>query len=182
MTLRWLFILLIMAGIGTIVWQSLPEPPAIVDVGSSRIEFALPDLQGKGQTLPQGELILLNFWATWCPPCRREIPSMVALDKHFAGRGLNIVAVSVDKRLDDLAGFVKEYHMPFQVLHDANTAVSSLYGVFRYPESFLIDRQGVIKHHYIGEVDWMSAPVRQTIEAMLPPIVAKGAIAPSVGG
>jgi len=175
MTARWLVILTVLAGLGALVWQSLPEAPAAVDAGSQHITFTLPDLNGEQQALPVGDVVLLNFWATWCPPCRKEIPSMVQLHERLAASGLKIVAVSVDQRLDDLTGFVKEYQMPFQVLHDADSAISHRYGVFRYPESFLIDRQGTIIQHYIGAVDWMSAPVLGTIEAMLSKPVASRA-------
>jgi len=182
MILRWLLILAGLTGLGALIWQTLPEAPVAVDAGSQRIEFALPDLAGKGQTLPQGEVVLLNFWATWCPPCRKEIPSMVQLHERLGTSGLKIVAVSVDSRRDDLTTFVKEYQMPFQVLHDADSAISHRYGVFRYPESFLIDRDGVILEHMVGAVDWMSPPVLAMIEAALAKPVAKSAATSAAGG
>lgn len=92
---------------------------------------------------------------------------MIALDDRYAADGLKIVAVSVDHRLEDLTRFVGEYNMPFQVLHDGNSAVSQQFGVFRFPESFLIDRQGKVRYHLIGAIDWMSAEVVETIETML---------------
>ncbi|MDX8404986.1 MAG: TlpA disulfide reductase family protein [Mariprofundus sp.] len=176
MTLRWLFLLLVLGGAGGLIWQTLPEAPAKVETGSTYIPFSLPDLSGQMQPLPKGEVVLLNFWATWCPPCRQEIPSMVKLHEQLSAKGLKIVAVSVDQRLDDLKTFVTEYKMPFQVLHDADAAISGQYGVFRYPESFLIDRNGVVQQHFIGAVDWMRAPIRSAIESMLAhPAVADGA-------
>lgn len=182
MTLRWLIVLTVLAGLGAIIWYALPEAPVTVDAGSKRIEFTLPDLNGLPQSLPKGEVVLLNFWATWCPPCRREIPSMAELHHRFAGSGLKIVAVSVDQRLSDLTSFVKEYQIPFQVLHDGDGATSHSYGVFRYPESFLIDRHGIVRQHLIGAVDWLSPPVTSTIQSMLaePPITAS-ATAPAGG-
>lgn len=164
---RWLTMLGILAAIATVVWYSLPESPANIGKGKQAAAFELPDLAGKMQSLPAGEVVLLNFWATWCPPCRKEMPSMVELHDKLAGRGLKIVAVSVDRDRNDLEGFVREYRLPFQVLHDADADVSRRYGVFRYPETFLIDRQGQVRHHLIGAVDWISEPVLQTIEGML---------------
>ncbi len=163
----WLLVAGLFAAIGGAIWMALPEPPAAVNVGDQRSEFRLPDVQGVIHTLPQGEVVLLNFWATWCPPCRQEIPSMAALHDRYAERGLHIVAVSVDQRSEDLVSFMQEYRMPFQVLHDADSAVSRSYGVFRYPESFLIDRNGTVVEHLIGAVDWMSAPILRTIDGML---------------
>lgn len=92
---------------------------------------------------------------------------MAALSRRFAAKGLKVVAVSVDKDAGDLAGFVREYKLPFTVLHDADATTSASYGVFRYPESFLIDRNGVVRYHLIGAVDWMSPQVLQGIEGML---------------
>jgi len=167
MKYRWLLVLGILSGLAVIVWIALPQTEPAVKPGSGTSGFFLPDLQGEMQSLPKGEVVLLNFWATWCPPCRQEIPSMIALDDRYAADGLKIVAVSVDHRLEDLTRFVGEYNMPFQVLHDGNSAVSQQFGVFRFPESFLIDRQGKVRYHLIGAIDWMSAEVVETIETML---------------
>ena len=92
---------------------------------------------------------------------------MAALHDKYAADGLKIIAISVDKRSSDLAKFVDEYRMPFQVLHDADGAIARQYGVFRYPESFLIGRDGKVLHHLVGAMEWMSAPVTKTIESML---------------
>ena len=167
MKYRWLVVLLIMAVIGTTVWLGLPKPEASVKISEASTGFVLPDLQGNMQSLPVGEVVLLNFWATWCPPCRKEIPSMIELHEKFAAQGLKVVAVSVDQSRDHLSSFVREQKMPFQVLHDADSAVSHGYGVFRYPESFLIDKQGKVRYHLLGAVEWMSEPLQKTIEGML---------------
>jgi len=167
MAIRWITVLSVFVGIGAVIWFSLPEAPASVRQGDYLTEFTLPDVKGVMQTAPKGEVLLLNFWATWCPPCRREIPSMARLHDKYASQGLKIVAVSVDQRRDDLVDFMKEYRMPFQVLHDADSAVSRQYGVFRYPESFLIDRDGKVIRHLVGAVDWMSEPIMHTIDGML---------------
>jgi len=175
MASRWLVIVGLIVGIGAAVWLTLPEPPGSVQKGSQTAEFSLPDLAGTLQSLPKGEVVLLNFWATWCPPCRKEIPSMAQLHDKYAADGLKIIAISVDKRSADLARFVSQYRMPFQVLHDADGTVSRRYGVFRYPESFLVDRDGKVVHHLSGEVDWMSASVTQTVETMLSTVSANNA-------
>jgi len=163
----WLLVVFILAGIGAAIWVALPEAPASVKVGDAFKVFSLPDVQGKIHQPQRGDVMLLNFWATWCPPCRSEIPSMAALHDQYAGRGLKIVAVSVDRDLGSLDAFKQEYRMPFLVLHDAESTVSRQYGVFRYPESFLIDRDGNVVEHLIGAVEWMSAPITNTIETLL---------------
>jgi len=166
-TFRWLLLLGIFAAIGGAIWFALPEAPASVRQGDYLTEFSLPDVKGVMQSAPEGEVLLLNFWATWCPPCRQEIPSMARLHDKYAAQGLKIVAVSVDQHRDKLIDFMKEYRMPFMVLQDADSAVSHQYGVFRYPESFLIDRDGKVIKHLVGAVDWMSEPITRTIDDML---------------
>jgi len=164
---RWLIIISILVALGAGFWFALPEAPGTISEGDQITNLNLPDLQDAMQTLPKGEVILLNFWATWCPPCRKEIPSMVKLHKKLSAQGLRIVAVSVDKNRDDLERFVKEHQMPFMVLHDADSTAARQYGVFRFPETFLIDRQGKVRHRLVGEVEWMSEPMIQIVTQML---------------
>jgi len=167
MSKRWglaIGLLLLIAGA---FWFALPESVQPVREGDVAIDFSLPDLQGRQHSLPKGDVVLLNFWATWCPPCRQELPSMAELHRRLAARGLKVVAVSIDQNRQELEGFVRENQLPFQVLHDQDAAVSRRYGVFKYPESFLIDRQGKVRYHMIGAVDWMSAPVLRALNGLL---------------
>ena len=164
---RWLIVMSILVALGAGFWFVLPDAPGTMHEGDVSAVLSLPDLQGQLQGLPKGEVVLLNFWATWCPPCRKEIPSMVELHKKLSAQGLKIVAISVDKNREDLESFVKEQQMPFQVLHDADSIAARQYGVFRFPETFLIDRQGIVRHRLVGAVEWMSEPMIQVLTEML---------------
>jgi len=164
---RWLIVVGVIGMVGVIGVLALPDPAGKVTEGDAAPDFTLPDLAGVQRHLPQGKVVLLNFWATWCPPCRKEMPSMAELHGRLKDKGLTIVAASVDKDRSQLTGFVREYNIPFQVLHDADGAVSRRYGVFRYPESFLIDRHGVIRFHLIGAVEWTEPTVLKTINTLL---------------
>jgi len=169
---RWLFVGGMLAVVGGTVWYALPAATVqvkegSVGEGSMAPDFSLKDLDGVENSLPKGKVLLLNFWATWCPPCRKEMPSMVMLDQKLKDHGLKIVAVSVDQNINDLTSFVREYSIPFEVLHDANIDISHRYGVFRYPESFLIDRSGKIRLHLIGAENWVEPQLYQYIQAML---------------
>ena len=164
---RWLLMGGVLAVIGALGWWSLPEPAGKVVEGEAAVNFSLPDLQGGKHGLPKGKVVLLNFWATWCPPCRKEMPSMVDLYNRLGKDGLAVVAVSVDKDANQLAGFVREYGLPFQVLRDADAAVSRRYGVFRYPESFLIDKSGKVRFHLIGAIEWTDKMMLNTIHNLL---------------
>ncbi|OIO66632.1 MAG: thioredoxin family protein [Zetaproteobacteria bacterium CG_4_9_14_3_um_filter_49_83] len=164
---RWIAALGILVLIGGLAWFGLPEAKQKVREQQPAIAFALPDLQGTSQSLPLGEVILLNFWATWCPPCRQEMPSMVRLYEKYKDQGLKVVAVSVDKNKSALDEFVAEYKLPFTVLHDIDAMVSEQYGVHRYPESFLIGRDGIVQIHQIGAIEWTSDVVTAAVEQML---------------
>jgi len=167
MLTRWLTVIGIVSMIGVGAWLGLPEAKkSMLDDGKAAA-FSLPDLQGKLHGLAEGEVVLLNFWATWCPPCRKEMPSMAALHRKYAGKGLKVIAVSVDRDVNDLSAFVREYNLPFQVLHDADSNVSHSYGVFRYPETFLIDRHGQVRYHLVGAVEWMSESITKGVEGLL---------------
>jgi peroxiredoxin len=150
-------------------------PPGVkpVVIGEQARAFSLPDLNGELQGLPEGKVILLNFWATWCPPCRQEVPSMVELYKKYKDKDFEIVAVSVDKGKSVVVDFVKEQKMDFTVLHDATAEVSQSYAVFRYPETFIIDKNGVIVQHLNGAVEWGDPEFSDYIDELLSkPIVA----------
>jgi thiol-disulfide isomerase/thioredoxin len=111
----------------------------------------------------RGKVILLNIWATWCAPCRVEMPSMERVHRKFAGTDFRVVAVSVD--LDDERGveaFVKELGVTFDVLHDPTTEIQRIYQTTGVPESFVIDRHGVIVKKVIGPAEWDS-PVHETL-------------------
>jgi len=180
MVARWLFAAGIILLIGLGAWLGLPEASRDMMDDGKALSFSLPDLEGKLHGVPQGEVVVLNFWATWCPPCRKEMPSMSALYRKYAGKGLKVVAVSVDRDAGDLAAFVREYDLPFTVLHDADSAVSHDYGVYRYPETFLIDRQGYVRYHLVGAVEWMSDSIIKGIEGLLnEPVQKQGANPPA---
>lgn len=121
-------------------------------------DFTLRALDGKLHRLSEyrGQVVFLNFWATWCPPCRAEIPSMERLNEVLGNKGLVMLAVNIDEDVKDLEAFVKENPHNFTVLSDADTTVQKLYQVFKFPETFVIDQKGEIVEHIVGARDWSS--------------------------
>jgi cytochrome c biogenesis protein CcmG/thiol:disulfide interchange protein DsbE len=117
----------------------------------------------------RGDVVLLNIWATWCGPCRVEMPSMQKLHESFADQGLRIVAVSVDDRgmEDAIREFAKDYGLTFEILHDATGAIKTRYHTTGLPESAVIDRDGTIRKRVAGADDWNSAANRALIERLL---------------
>jgi len=165
---RWLTVGGILAVIVILGMFALPAPAGRVVEGDIAPVFSLPDMDGVEQALPKGKVVLLNFWATWCPPCREEMPSMIKLHNQLQDQGLVVIAASIDKNVDKLSAFIREHSIPFQVLQDTDTNVSrQLYGVIRVPESFLIDRQGKVRFHLIGAVNWTDPTVLKAINTML---------------
>ncbi len=143
------------------VAASAPKP------GDPVPEFSLPGLDGKPVTIPKGKVVLINFWATWCPPCRMETPSMVDLYRKLRERGLEILAVSVDKSDADVEKFVREYGIPYPVLRDPDARIAHAFGVFKYPETFIVDRRGIVRHHVIGAINWMDPTAVRALEELL---------------
>ncbi len=118
----------------------------------------------------RGQVVLLNIWATWCEPCRVEMPSMEALHKSLGSKGLKIVAVSVDEPgfEKEIRDFVRQYALTFQILYDPDrNGIRKRYQVTGYPETFVIGRDGVIRRKVIGAVDWNSKGNRALIEHLL---------------
>lgn len=125
----------------------LSEDMFPVSVGSKAPDFTAVDLTTQDTvTLAdyEGEVVLLNLWATWCAPCREEMPSMERLYNILGPEGLKIVAVSVDFGSDEVEEFVEEFGLTFDILHDRAQRVDAIYQTTGLPESFVIDRHGVI--------------------------------------
>jgi cytochrome c biogenesis protein CcmG/thiol:disulfide interchange protein DsbE len=122
--------------------------------------FALPDLAGRVHRLSDthGKVVFLNVWATWCPPCRMEMPSMEQLYRRLKGQDFVMLAVSEDAEgSDPVRAMVEEAGLTFPVLLDPQGEVSPRYGVTGYPETFIIDRQGMVVEHIVGPEDWSTA-------------------------
>jgi peroxiredoxin len=137
------------------------------DVGKAAPDFVLPDLGGARHGLGElkGRVVVLNFWATWCPPCIDEMPSLERLHQVAGDKGVEVLAVSVDERFSDIEDFVKKYRLSLTVLHDEGKKVSRRYQTFKYPETYILDRDGILKSKVVGPRDW-SAPsvIRDLVE------------------
>lgn len=116
----------------------------------------------------KGKVVLLNFWATWCPPCRQEMPSMMKLNTAMSGKPFQMVAVSIDEGgKQDIESFFKQsgYNLPTYL--DADGSASKLYGITGVPESFIIDKQGVVVKKVIGGLAWDSPEVLSFLEGLM---------------
>ncbi len=136
---------------------------------SSAPEFSLKNLNGKSIALSsfKGKIVLLNFWASWCPPCLAEMPSFKKVYGEMKSRGLEVIAVSADKSVNETREFTDKKGFDFAILMDENRAVTKQYKVFSLPTTFLIDRKGIIIEKFFGEYDWSSPEMKKKIEKLL---------------
>jgi thiol-disulfide isomerase/thioredoxin len=143
-----------------------------VEVGSRAPDFGAVDLAtGDSVSLRdryRGAVTLVNVWATWCVPCRVEMPAMEQLYQSLAPRGFRIAAVSIDEGSpEDVQAFRQELGLSFDILQDRSTRVQQIYQTTGVPESFLLSREGIIVKRVIGAHDWSSAVNRALIERLL---------------
>jgi cytochrome c biogenesis protein CcmG, thiol:disulfide interchange protein DsbE len=141
------------------------------DVGEAAPVYVATTLAGDSLSLAslKGEVVLLNVWATWCIPCRKEIPELQALHQELSGRGLRVVGVSVDEGNadEDVAGFAKDFSMTYTILRDPGEGVSNAFRVPGVPSSFLIDRKGIVRWRRIGVFKTDDVQFRAALEASL---------------
>ena len=142
--------------------QPLKEGTAIVD-------FELESLGGGKRTLSsfKGKVVFLNFWATWCGPCRQEMPSMERLYQRLKGKGLEIVAVNLQEDERSVRKFVNEYKLSFPVLLDKTGRVGSMYGARSIPTTYIVDRKGYVVAGTIGTREWDTEEYVRFFERLL---------------
>jgi thiol-disulfide isomerase/thioredoxin len=130
-------------------------------------DFAGRDLEGKLLKLSElrGKVVLLNFWGTWCPPCREELPELVALHHDLHGRGFEIVSIDVGDEKERVPGFVAEHHLPYRVLTEER--VADLYRVTAFPTNLVIDPRGHIRFVAEGYSEEAIPDIRRVVEHLL---------------
>jgi peroxiredoxin len=134
-----------------------PSSGAQLAKGRPAPNFSLPDLDGQmvGLADHRGKVVLLNIWATWCPPCVEEMPSMEKLYQELEGEGFEILAVSIDESgAQDVLPFMKKHKLSFPALIDPKGTIKDLYQTTGVPESFIIDKDGILVEKVIGPRDW----------------------------
>ena len=141
--------------------------------GALAPDFVLPRLDGSVQKLSnhRGNVVMVNLWATWCPPCLAEMPLLDSIVETYASRGLVVLGIASDDDQAAVEQFVRKESPRMEILLDPGGAVGTQYGITGYPETFLVDREGRLQHKFIGplpEVDGKPAPeVTAVIEGLL---------------
>ena len=133
--------------------------------GGAAPPFELQDLSGRSHSLAdyRGKVVLVNFWATWCEPCRAEMPSMDRLRSSLQGKPFEVLAVNLAEPLSRIEKFAAEMPLRFPLLRDRDSAVAKAWRARVLPASYLVDRDGRIRYVAYGELDWASDPVRSKV-------------------
>ena len=173
MTLLWtapaLFLLL------ALLYGVLTRPPtdashAAPRIGQPLADFTLPDLQGRLVQLSalRGKVVFINVWATWCPPCIEEMPTMQRLYERLHSRGLEVLAISIDALgAQVVAPFMEKYQLTFPALLDPQDRIVHLYHTQGVPESFIVDKRGLLVDKVIGPRDWSHPQMIALFERLL---------------
>ena len=162
-TTAWVLPLVMGDGVG----GSLPS----LEGGNAAPDFVAQDIATSDSVtldVYRGKVVLLNIWAMWCEPCKREMPAMERLHRQLEDQGLEVVAVSVDVTGNEpITRFVLEYGITFDVLHDREQRITSAYQIIALPQSFVIDRDGRIALREFGPVEWDSRRYRRLFKELL---------------
>ena len=137
-------------------------------VGDAAPDFAVLDMQGIQRTMAdyQGQVVIINFWASYCPPCRQEKPSMDQLYQDKKNQGLKILAITGEKKRS-VERYLKKFPLSLTVLRDEQGTMHRSYGVLSYPQSFVVNRHGTIVQVFYGAQDWMGLSVSELITPLL---------------
>lgn len=165
---RWMYAVLLLAFFVAAGCTKEVEKPAAE--GNYAPDFTLKDLNGQEVQLSslKGKVVLVNFWATWCPPCREEIPSMMKLNQAMQGKPFQMLAISIDEGgKEDVERYFKKQGVSLPTLLDTDGKVSKRYGTTGVPETFVLNSKGLIVKKVIGPMDWGSPQVVAALDELI---------------
>ncbi len=154
-------------GLVALVADTMRDP--VIQVGDKAPQFSI--VSETGQPISRdsfgGKLLVLNFWATWCPPCVEEMPSLNEFHKQLRAAGVVVLAVSVDQNEPAYKRFIERYGLQFQVARDAEANISASFGTYRYPETYVINSRGEVLEKFIGEENWADPRLIERIKKLM---------------
>jgi len=146
------------------------EVPPVLGRGSAAPDFSLPTLSSSSPislSEYKGDVVLVNFWATWCKPCEEEMPAMERLYQALHEEGFQMIAVSVDEDRAEVETFQQQMALSFPIAMDPERAVARAYQTMGFPESILVGRDGSVIERYVGPRDWDASAYKSRIRALL---------------
>ena len=158
-------IVLLMVALAGAIYAGIHQ--RVVEAGDSAPEFSIKADSGQTVALPNfgGKILVLNFWATWCPPCVEETPSLSRFAAEYANKGVVVLGISVDKDQKAYERFLQRFRPEFLTVREAQLHAD--YGTFMYPETYIIDRNGKVLQKLAEPVDWMSPRMTGYINSLL---------------
>ena len=136
-------------------------------VGEAAPDFAIQDSERSVALHDlKGQVVVLNFWATWCPPCIEEMPSLVSMQRQLKDRGVKVLAVSIDVDQKAYDKFLRDHAVELLTVRDPNQKAAMMYGTFKWPETYIIDRKGVVRRKFVGPVDWTHPEIETYISGL----------------
>lgn len=141
----------------------------VIEVGDKAPDFSITADDGRVLSRSNfgGRLLVLNFWATWCSPCIQEMPSLDQFHKTFAGSGVVVLGISVDRSEQAYRAFLRQTRVTFLTARDPEARISADYGTFKFPETYVIDGSGQVVQKVIGATDWTDGRMVNQIKALL---------------
>ena len=131
-------------------------------IGETAPDFSVQDSEQKIELSQfRGRVLVLNFWATWCPPCNEELPSLMSMQERTRARGVVVLGISIDVDGDAYHRFLKQHGVNFLTVRDPEEKISGMYGTHGWPETFIIDRQGVLRRKVVGPINWNSPEIME---------------------
>ena len=142
--------------------------PLVKWTGGKTPALTLADADGRERSIAEwrGKTVVVNFWATWCEPCREEMPSLERLKARLAAKGFDVVAVNVGESKERVERFTREVPVSFPIIYDKDSAAARTWKVRGYPSSYVIGPDGRIRYYFVGELDWSSDEVVRVIEGV----------------
>jgi thiol-disulfide isomerase/thioredoxin len=155
------------AGLLLAVCVDLPASPLVKWTGGKAPALKLADADGRERALSEwrGKTVVVNFWATWCEPCREEMPSLERMKARLGGK-FDVVAVNVGESPERVARFTREVPVTFPILYDRESATAKRWKVRGYPTSYVVGPDGRIRYYFVGELDWSSEEIVRVIEGV----------------
>lgn len=166
---RGIILALLLSAIGYTIYASVTqEKVEVLAPGDEAPNFELVDLEGETHRLSdyKGEGVLLNFWGTWCPPCKKEFPAIERQYKNFENQGVHVLAINIDQSNLEVQNYINELGLTFPVAIDKGRSVMTTYNVGQLPATILVNEEGIITNIITGEMS--EAQIVEHLESIMP--------------
>jgi peroxiredoxin len=139
--------------------------PRVLAVGDSAVDFSVPAIPAGSLDLKtyHGQIVVLNLWATWCPPCVEEAPSLEQFAEKMRDHGVIVLGLSVDEDQKALQDFIELYHISYPIGRDPDRSLSARYGTYQFPETYILDRHGRVAEKVVGAIDWNDSRIQEFV-------------------